>query len=163
MAKFQITHSCGHTVMHQLYGPVKDRQGKADWLAERPCYECYQAERAREREEQNRAAAQANRDNHLPVLTGSDKQVAWAESIRASMIPALKKIRHQIAADLNREGATEALDIADGAMAETSAAWWIDNHRTCSDEDDNLVFAHCLKWVKTQYEKSGIHPKSKDK
>lgn len=41
MAKYQITHSCGHTVEHNLVGKSVDREKKADWLAGQVCSRCW--------------------------------------------------------------------------------------------------------------------------
>lgn len=46
------------------------------------CSECYQKRKERQREEENQKAAELATEAGLPKLTGSDKQVAWAESIR---------------------------------------------------------------------------------
>jgi hypothetical protein len=39
MAQWEITHSCAHTVTHQLCGPVKDRASRAEWLESRDLIE----------------------------------------------------------------------------------------------------------------------------
>lgn len=48
-------------------------------------------------------------------LQGSEKQIAWAEKIRAEYIDLLRKL-------FGNPDAVEAV-----VMLETSAAWWIDN------------------------------------
>lgn len=40
MGKEIVTHSCGHTVTHDLYGKHADRDRKVAWLETVPCQEC---------------------------------------------------------------------------------------------------------------------------
>lgn len=127
MAKYSITHSCGHEATHNLTGPVKDRQPRADYLATTLCTDCYRAE-------QLAKAKAANTD--LPALTGSDKQIAWAESIRAGIISAIDTLiaqgtANRAAMSAEHLAAFEA-SCGDAAQikAHTSAAWWIDHRST---------------------------------
>lgn len=89
----------------------------------------------------------------LPALTGSPKQIAWAETIRANGIhwagqimqrwaerrlgaTPLQGVPHGTAASfdaLNAEIADAAAKIAAGVDAKTEARWWIDN---CEALDD---------------------------
>jgi hypothetical protein len=48
MAHYQVSHSCGHSQEHQLFGHGKDREKKLDWLATTNCKECYKARRSTE-------------------------------------------------------------------------------------------------------------------
>ena len=131
MAKINITHSCGHESRIDVYGPVKDRQRKADRIAERPCRDCAAAE-----------AASANAD--LPALTGSPKQIAWAEQIRAAKRREIEEaaaearrtmldlIAHYEARGYTpkatREQAEAAIEAAvSEALSEPRAGAWIDN------------------------------------
>lgn len=43
MAQYQVTHSCGHTVTHQIYGTNShgERDRKVQWLRGRTCKACY--------------------------------------------------------------------------------------------------------------------------
>lgn len=44
MAKYEITFSCGHTEIKQLYGPTKERERKIEYFKkEGLCSECYKA------------------------------------------------------------------------------------------------------------------------
>jgi hypothetical protein len=40
MAKYTITHTCGHEHAYQLCGPEKERKRKLDWMAEQECPRC---------------------------------------------------------------------------------------------------------------------------
>lgn len=75
--KDYVTFSCGHTGEVQLFGSNKDRERKIKWYEESAlcpnCYKKQQEERGKE------LAAEYN----LPEITGvSDKQIAFAESLR---------------------------------------------------------------------------------
>lgn len=129
MAQYNIHHTCGHEETAQIYGTNVhgERQRKAEWLESKPCRDC---ERKAMREENLTGAAE---------LTGSDKQVDWANDLRAKAIGDIKaklaKIDTQYIAasqewkDAQRK-AGEAIITA--LLAETNAKAIID-HR------DNLV------------------------
>lgn len=129
MAQYDIHHTCGHEETVQIYGTNVhgERQRKAEWLESKPCRDC---EREAMREENLTGAAE---------LTGSDKQVSWANDLRAKAIGDIKaklaKIDTQYIAapqewkDAQRK-AGEA--IIEAMLAETSAKAIIDNR-------DNLV------------------------
>lgn len=75
--KDYVTYSCGHTGEVQLFGSSKDRERKIKWYEESAlCPECYK----RQQEERCKALAA---EYNLPEITGvSDKQIAFAESLR---------------------------------------------------------------------------------
>lgn len=80
MAQYNIRHTCGHEETVQIYGTNVhgERQRKAEWLESKPCRDC---ERKAMREENLTGAAE---------LTGSDKQVSWANDLRAKAIGDIK-------------------------------------------------------------------------
>jgi hypothetical protein len=130
MAQYKVTHKCGCEVTHQLYGKHTDRDSKLEWLKTQPCWEC---------EKKARAEAAAAKNAGMPELTGSEKQIAWAEQIRAKQIDQL----NQATAKMNTRDQvlTDAPDkielydltvkVIDDIKNETSAKWWIEN-RDCS-------------------------------
>jgi hypothetical protein len=84
MAKYTITYSCGHTGEIQLFGKMDERDRKIAWLErEGLCPECYKARKEQEHAEATEKAKQETADLDLPELTGSERQIAWAETIRA--------------------------------------------------------------------------------
>lgn len=129
MAQYNIHHTCGHEETVQIYGTNVhgERQRKAEWLESKPCRDC---ERKAMREENLSGAAE---------LTGSDKQINWANDLRAKAIDDIKaklaKLDTQYIAapqewkDAQRK-AGEAIITA--MLAETSA-------KTIIDHRDNLV------------------------
>jgi len=119
--RYTVTHSCGHTADHKLTGPQRYREYKLRKLAEDLCPACEEAERSK----RNAEAAARNREMGLPPLTGTEKQVAWAESIRARI---MKELDDELAAGLaaGEQITEEGQMLIDTLMAQTEARWWID-------------------------------------
>jgi hypothetical protein len=132
MAKYDVTHSCGHTATHQIYGPGKERERKLDWLSTTLCYDCYATKRDAERAAGNAAAAESNQVAGLVPLVGSPKQIAWAESIRAPICAALRAIEanpnlHAELSEAAREEAGDAIIlVVDEVVSRTDSKWWIE-------------------------------------
>ena len=79
MAWTTINYSCGHVGQVQMYGKHSERGRKAAWMEKNAlCDECA----AKARDEGNRKAAATNAEAGLPSLTGTPKQIAWAETLR---------------------------------------------------------------------------------
>jgi len=87
MAKYYvICEECGSEFRTELLGKIKDREWKLDnftWI----CDEC----KTKKRQKENEKAADEAKVNGLPELQGSEKQVAWANTIRRNRIESLKK------------------------------------------------------------------------
>jgi hypothetical protein len=139
MAKYYITHACGHVEVHDIGGPIKGRDWQETRLKERVCSDCYSKGLS------DRASEQARQEG-LPALVGSEKQVAWAETLRRKAIEWYEDRNHlmwvlrKIPVPANfTEGLTqehhqaiaEALKerIIQMVSAQTSAKWFID-HRS---------------------------------
>ena len=56
------------------------------------CDECKEKARQAEREEANKKAAESAKEFELPELTGSEKQVAWANTIRVGYYTEYSKV-----------------------------------------------------------------------
>ena len=83
MAKYNVVFSCGHEAEVELFGPETERRKKIEYFKDRGiCPECYNALKAAEADERKAAMEALG----LPELTGSPKQVAWAEKLRESRI-----------------------------------------------------------------------------
>lgn len=127
--KTYVTFSCGHEETVQLYGSVAERDRKAEWMSRAcKCSAC----KAADREAENAKAVEAASANGRPALTGSEKQVAWATTIREKMVSELMKYRTDVT------GVDDAKGKFDAAMvkflaANTKAGWWIDNRDCTSD------------------------------
>lgn len=117
MAKYTINHTCGHQVTIQLYGSNKDRERRIAYLETIECEECRKS-RA------NAAAAEANAARGLADLAGTEKQVAWANTIRDNAYRCLDSL----APLATNEQAKAMMDGWRAKMdATTDAKWWIDN------------------------------------
>lgn len=130
MAKYSVEHSCGHTVEVQLQGKMTERTRKLEWLAGQDCPACEKAERAAKHNAANAAAAQANAEAGLVTLHGSDKQIAWAETIRAQFIPGLQAKLAEVqskATEANAALVAQAVEMIQSIIDEKSASYWIDS------------------------------------
>lgn len=90
MAKYTVAHSCGHEETHQLFGPQRGRDSKIAWLQRRPCEGCRAEARAKANAEQSKRDGEAAHAAGLPVLRGSERQCAWAETIRREKLAFLR-------------------------------------------------------------------------
>lgn len=111
----EITHSCGHVERHVVGGMfASDGDAQARKLARMKCKPCYKAGK------QAKADVQADADRAtlaevvLPDLIGSDRQIAWAVSIRLEQLAVLQRTMP------SRVPAFVAI---------VDAKWWID-HRS---------------------------------
>ena len=106
-----ITHACGHLQIHHVLGFTQQQLRKVAMLEAESCDSCRRATR---REES--LAASGERSAALASLSGSPRQVAWAESIRATRLTSLLADHDNGTPDACRSCA---------AVAE--AKWWIDH------------------------------------
>jgi hypothetical protein len=117
-----ITHACGHEQIHYLSGFASQQERKARWLQSTKCRTCFVATKQVEQAEAAVRDGAAIAHLELPLLTGSDRQVAWATSLRASRFcalvarPVTEGTGHQVCALV------------------TDAKWWID-HRALTDTE----------------------------
>ena len=117
MAKYTIHHTCGHDVTVQLFGKYADRERRIAYLQTLECEECRRAEQAA-------AVAEAKAERGLQALTGSEKQIAWADQIREAAYCRLDELTEFV----TNEQAKQMVEKWKQCMeAETTAAWWIDH------------------------------------
>jgi hypothetical protein len=114
----RIIHACGHKQGHYLTGFDSQQERKARWLKTTSCRDCFVAEK---RAKEAAAAALSNAAiSHLdlPLLTGTDRQISWASTIRTKRLAVL----------------TNSNNGADcyACLQVTDAKWWID----CRDLTD---------------------------
>lgn len=127
MAKFDITYRCGHTGTEDIQGPQKDRARKAEYAATKLCPACFTTQQEATRRETQEAAKSANAADGLAALTGSEKQIAWAETLRADRLAAMEAML----ATYTQAPAELVAAIRTWARQQTAATWWID-HRDLS-------------------------------
>lgn len=133
--KYTVKCSCGHEIEVNIYGKESERESKIKWYeTEAVCPECYKSKMENER----KAAADGL---NLPELEGSEKQVAWAEKIRAAFIRSYESTVNTYAKGTQeqREATKKAIDAATAnprvklykkviaVFEEKSAKWWIEN------------------------------------
>ena len=78
MAWYYGIYSCGHEGRVNIIGKHSERQWKVDRHFEEICEEC----KAKNREEANRQATKKASEYEFPDLKGTEKQIAWANTIR---------------------------------------------------------------------------------
>lgn len=129
MAKATIYYSCGHTgSIIERNRATADRSAKR--LGENMCFTCQCAE-------ETAAAKEAAQASGLPELTGSEKQIAYGESMRSRKIPVLQKAYDEFMRRSQKpsdkacpEMIAELCDAVNAvfaeAMAETGSKFWIE-------------------------------------
>lgn len=157
MAKATITCTCPECGATHYYTAMCHNRREADsWehyhadeATTRLCPDCYAKQRAEqraeEREAENKAAADKAGEFGLPALTGSEKQVAWATTIRQNALDsALMESAGRTTAGMNEKGRAFVAGVIAKMSAE--AKWWID-HR---DDAGHLVREEieCANWAR---------------
>lgn len=142
MAHYTVKcEKCGSEFEIQLFG----KMDKREWVIENGTHICDECQEL-ERKERNAANAKRNAEQGLPKLTGSDKQIAWAETIRSKCSE--KKAEdftgfffQEKLKSMMREGSitieelqqfdsqckTILKEAFDGMKQNASASWWINN------------------------------------
>ncbi len=157
MAKYTVAcEICKTDFTVQLVGPTRDRDWKLNhytWI----CDEC----KEKARQEENAKAAAVNESAGLPELNGSEKQIAWAETIRAKKITEIDKPLNDrdleyLKKRAHRQGILDAdkkIDIAIISIkSKTSASWWVDSR----DYNAKILLLEELKTVKLPEEQVKI-------
>ncbi len=122
-----ITYQCGHQEEKQMYGPYAERDRKAEWMGRDFCPEC----RAKKAAEQSAAAG-------LPELTGSPKQIAWAQTVRDQLMisgaAVLEQFKTRIKIESDHDVYVRCEQVWHEYISETRAGVWIDRRN-----DDLMV------------------------
>lgn len=132
----------------------KQADSRAQWLEKQGalCDKC----EAADRELQARAAAEKNAANGLPSLHGTEKQIAWAEALRAETVAQLDQVAallqgESLPEDMNpakalvvRQAAASAvrkrvdagtwLVFCELVASQDRASWWIDTRQMAPDQ-----------------------------
>lgn len=128
MPKYTVTFACGHTDVVKLTGPRHTRE----WIVENKkselCPDCYKAQIEAKREEERAAALDEAKEQDLPALVGTEKQVAWAVTIRQKFVALLDRGLQevQIRPEIDKVLTQRAIE---SVYCETEAHWWIENGR----------------------------------
>ncbi|MES3097667.1 hypothetical protein O6012_19315 [Sphingomonas aerolata] len=116
----RIIHACGHEQAHHLTGFDSQQERKARWLKTTICRDCFVVEKRAEEAAAAALSSAAISHLDLPLLTGTDRQISWASTIRTKRLAALT--------NLNSDADCYA------CLQVTDAKWWID-HRDLTDVD----------------------------
>jgi hypothetical protein len=163
MSWYYGTFSCKHEGRVNITGPVKNRQWIADRKFEGLCPECYEKHLEEERIKANEVAAEKAKEMQLTELQGTEKQVAWANTIRQKFIEQVERKLENIE---KRKGNKDlAIKIFNFILInKTEAKWFIDN-RDGFDTLNSLeiLFKEVKNEIKTEdeiiEEKSAIEVK----
>jgi hypothetical protein len=131
----RITYGCGHQDLALLVGlKGSARRDRIEWLEKAgKCSNCKANDRAAAIEKENTKSAAESVDRNLPELIGSEKQVAWANTLRLEAIAEIQSYidRVNAATDDGTNLVNLGREFAAGTMsnleAETSAKKFIDN------------------------------------
>lgn len=122
-------HECGETV--EVYASTrKEADRLADYRTrnESLCHDCWSKQRDAQRVEASQQAAETAALTGLPVLQGTEKQVTWAETIRANKLQQIDALVAGFAEqDVGAEERAIVLEAMAAIRAVDSAHWWIEN------------------------------------
>jgi hypothetical protein len=152
MSQYTIDFSCNHTETRNIIGKEKDRQGKADWMARGVCSDCYKQQLAAERQKEQSTQMATAAQFVLAELEGSEKQITWAEKIRAKMIVEIQNLKVK---EINRFQSEKADKIQQAIFqlnlivvgeaikaigSKTKSTWFIDNRNVAITGSKGLIF-----------------------
>lgn len=135
MAKYSVEFSCGHTETVQLFGKTAERDRKIEWYEDYGCCSaCCAAKKDAERKAANDAAAEKSAELALPELTGSEKQIAWANTIRVNELSQFDERSASVLKQVSVLSEAAQQEISDAILLQRSelvakieAKFWIDN------------------------------------
>ena len=136
MAHYDVGYACGHTQTVELFGKTSARYEKIEWMERGVCPDCYREMKQEERKQENERSATLAESLGFSQLEGSEKQIAWAKSIRQKT--------YEDSCKLELEHPTYGYTLVVKVLSlELSAKWWID-HRT-------VGFAGITKMISANY------------
>jgi hypothetical protein len=149
MAWYYGTYSCGHEGRTNIVGPTKNRQWICDRHFENVCEECYKLKL----EEENKKSMEKANEMELPELVGTEKQIAWANTIRLKMLKDFDDMRVKV-----KEGMLDVYnDVINYLITEkTEARWFIDKRNdliAILGPELHKEFTQCKKDKEEQIEK----------
>ena len=112
------THSCGHEGKVQLVGTASYKEWRSKQYFSEPCMVC------KEKERENRAKEIALKYD-FPKLSGTQRQVAWANTLRADFFDYCEE---------------EELVADNMILVETDAEFWIDSRDQLKNPDFLLEY-----------------------
>lgn len=147
-------YSCGHDGRVNIIGPTKDRERKAGWHFSGLCPECYKKKQEEKREAANKEAAEKSVEMELPDLSGTEKQVAWANTLRIKVIDDLNSRCDKVEKKLKERGVDTIPDEGIGIKEIADAVqWFIKSHTDARYWIDTRDIDFSLKKVVNEYKK----------
>ncbi len=143
-----LRHLCGHTVLYPFYGDDDfNWTERVQQLSQGNCRVCQINEQRKEQRRQSERARYQAKERGLPPLEGSDKQSAWAETIRLNAFGAVDKVVKWMEQSAPRAAAEDpdhwhamqqslrkAIHYLEN---QTDAKWWIDHRHGMSNNLDS--------------------------
>ena len=146
MAKYNITFSCGHEGWVTITGPRKQREWILHSKESNICPDCYKKQRQQKINQENQESLELTKEMELPLLTGTEKQVAWATTLRIQAIKKMETLIEKLELKMKdtQEPKTkgkmqQVLDNIYNSYSYalnhfTTASFWIDNRKTLSKD-----------------------------
>jgi len=155
MAWYYGTYSCGHEGRVNIIGPTKHREWKKERHFENICEECFK----KQKEEENEKALEESKEMELPELKGSEKQIAWGQTLRLNMIKSIDSLDAQKMKFINLKLDDKTI-IIDYIIKQTKAEWFIDNRSSLIlnwiECNIDLIKKGEVDFVKVEFEKNLI-------
>ena len=112
MGKYTVNFSCGHKAKIDLCGKLKDRYAEIEYFESYGlCPQCYkevmEEKCDKERAEKRAKAIDNAKKNNLPELTGSQKQIDWALTIRDEYFNDFLNVLHKYKIQIDKIGISE--------------------------------------------------------
>ena len=166
MAKYDVKFSCGHVDEVQLFGKNSERERKIKYFEEYgTCSECYKKEKEERIKRENEQAKKETETIKLPELTGTEKQITWAITLRLTWLKEAKEELEALKDFLNRHGENSTPERVEKAerilkylnksiqellMKETTASFWINNRHSSGR---SFVKTTMREWFEKEKEK----------
>jgi hypothetical protein len=138
MATYNITYICGHEGTVKLNGPKRTREWIVSNKEKELCPDCYKKHLEEERAAERAAAQEAAKEQELPDLVGTEKQINWALVLRETYLNRLGKLlqTYSLKADIDSVIIQNAIE---DIQNETSAYWWIDNRDSADWQIEEIL------------------------
>lgn len=144
MAKYSGIYSCGHEGVVNIIGRHKDREWKKERAFSNMCPDCYKKYLEKQIKEANQKALEETKEMELPELEGTEKQIAWANTLRIDFIKKVTDYADE--KDLQHKGESKkaeryrvTLDYILSLKEAQKASYWIDlRYRTFTEIIDDL-------------------------
>jgi hypothetical protein len=141
MSTYSVTHSCGHTESHKLYGPETSRQ---TWMASAALRLCRPCTRAAELA----VAADLEGQLELPALVCTPSQSDWSRCVRATLLTSIETYLLRLRARIPETQPDKMMkfdqrqaDLLQALYSKTRAGFWLDNRDRTPEALLELVWA----------------------